>query len=135
DKLSSIIINGDKTVEEYVSEYFGITDMSATEKTKLQQAREAKDVAAIKLLLAQLIMPRAYITFAHHHHTGADVNLYAYIPEGVNFSPGNYDNVEITQKIVEFLGLDMKEATRRLQENFSYISKGQPVVTKCEYHN
>lgn len=54
-----------------------------------------------------------FIQWTTHGHTAVDVNLYAK-GDGTEILRGSHENTEIGDFIVDYLGLDLDDITKRL---------------------
>jgi alkaline phosphatase len=103
-------LNADRSnVKEVMAEYYGITDLTE------QEIEDMKGAAAGRLNNATgpIISKRAHIGWTTGGHTGEDVVLYVYSPNG-DRPTGVIDNTDVSKYIERILGVDLKAATEKL---------------------
>jgi alkaline phosphatase len=84
------------------------------EQDEINALLEAEIPLARELILNKIINRRARIGWTTHGHSGVDINLYA-TGYGSELFGGNLENTEVSDKIAQVLGLDLKKITEKLQ--------------------
>lgn len=92
---------------EVVEKYYGITDLTDEEISKIKTTNEV--MAAVGAMMSK----RAYIGWIAGGHTGEDVPLSIYAPEGYGLH-GLVDNTDISHLMQSFLGVDNNSSTSEL---------------------
>ena len=109
------IINGksDGEIATLVEKYYGIKDLTAEEITLIKNGNIEKVEAS-----------RAKLGFTTTGHTGGDVAVYTYAPEGIDVISGVVDNTYIAKYIEKQISLDLAGTTsKRFTDISSEISK------------
>lgn len=105
------MLNEDRSnAADVLKEYYGIED-AAEEELELVKAAEARNMNAT---VGPMIARRANIGFTTGGHTGGDVTLYVWAPEGLSQLTGTVDNTDIARYMESAMGLDLAGATARL---------------------
>ncbi|MGM9935915.1 MAG: alkaline phosphatase, partial [Candidatus Ornithomonoglobus sp.] len=94
-------------VREVVAQYYGITDLTDEEVRKIESTNEV--MAAVGAMMSK----RANIGWIANGHTGEDVPLSIYAPEGYGLH-GIVDNTDISHLMQTFLGVDNNAVTSDL---------------------
>lgn len=109
------IISGktDSEIAELVEKYYGIKELTAEEITLIKNGNIEKVEAS-----------RAKLGFTTTGHTGGDVAVYTYAPEGIDVISGVVDNTYIAKYIEKQISLDLAGTTsKRFTDISSEISK------------
>ncbi|KAG2195283.1 hypothetical protein INT47_005058 [Mucor saturninus] len=95
----------------------GIDDITDQEVAKVNAWEPTENITTIHLanIFAEMVSRRAEIGWTTHGHTAVDVNLYAK-GDGTEVLRGSHENTEIGDFIVDYLGLDIDDITKRLVE-------------------
>ncbi|AZT91579.1 alkaline phosphatase [Caldicellulosiruptor changbaiensis] len=102
----------DENIKNIVSQYYGVDNLTQDEIDAIKKAPAGR----LNYVLGPIISKRSYIGWTTNEHTGEDVVLYAYHPNG--YVPhGVIDNTEVCDYMAEILGIDLGS----FNEN-SYIS-------------
>lgn len=140
-KLASVADPSDEYIKrEILEKGLGIADVGKEEMKKLKDG--SGNAYRNERLLADMISRRAQLGWSTSGHSGVDVNLYAYGYQAEKLR-GNHENTDISDFIVEIMGLDLnhitKELTRNLNSWYSPESKKHPggpqAVIIDHYHN
>ncbi len=135
----AIKIYEDRTadVKQVISNYYGINDLSDEESQAVDAALKAdaeKSVtrgqdSAIKAVLAGLMSKRANIGWTTSGHTGEEVTLYTYAPDGQRLA-GVVENTQIAEYIAKNLGINLDDLNKKLFVDASdtFKSKGADVT-------
>ena len=103
----------DSEIAALVEKYFGIKNLTNDEMDLVKKGNIEKVQAS-----------RAKIGFTTTGHTGGDVAIYSYAPEGVDVISGVVDNTYIGKYIEKQIGLDLAATTeKRFNDISSEISK------------
>ncbi len=100
-------------IREVMATYYGITDLTEEELIAIKEAK----AGTLNYVIGPMISKRAYIGWTTHGHTGEDVILGVYVPEGVERLSGVVENTDIAKYIENLLGLNLEEATQKLLVN------------------
>lgn len=104
------MLNEDRSnVEEVMSKYYGISDLTQEE---VQAIREAS-AGRLNYVIGPMISNRARIGWTSGGHTGGDVTLYTYLPGDERWT-GVRENTEIARYMAHALSLDLDAVTKRL---------------------
>ena len=95
----------DRSNLEEVAALYGLTNLSADERTALQQSKNLGQT------MSQLLSKRANIGFTTGGHTGDDVFLYSF---GPNRPTGLVDNTDLARIMASTLNVDLVETTATL---------------------
>lgn len=95
----------DRSNLEEVAALYGLTNLSADERTALQQSKNLGQT------MSQLLSKRANIGFTTGGHTGDDVFLYSF---GPNRPTGLVDNTDLARIMASTLNVDLAETTATL---------------------
>ncbi|MEC0181884.1 alkaline phosphatase [Paenibacillus peoriae] len=103
-------LNADRSnIKEVLSTYFGITDLTDEEVKAIKEAKEG----SMNYAVGPMISKRANIGWTTGGHTGGDVVLYTYAPNGDRPS-GVIDNTEVNKYMTRVLGLDLDTVSKQL---------------------
>ncbi|MDQ0046135.1 alkaline phosphatase [Paenibacillus polymyxa] len=103
-------LNADRSnIKEVLSTYFGITDLTDEEVKTIKDAKEG----SINYAVGPIISKRANIGWTTGGHTGGDVVLYTYAPNGDRPS-GVIDNTDVNKYMTRVLGLDLDAVSKQL---------------------
>ncbi|WPX08830.1 alkaline phosphatase [Anaerocellum danielii] len=92
----------DENIKKVVSKYYGIDNLTQDEINAIKNASAGK----LNYVLGPIISKRSYIGWTTNDHTGEEVVLYAYHPNG--YVPhGVIDNTEVCDYMAEILGIDL----------------------------
>ncbi|KAJ1926338.1 vacuolar alkaline phosphatase [Linderina macrospora] len=92
--------------------FMGIDDATQQEKLAIVKG-SSMSVDMCHRFVGQAVSTRARIGWTTGGHTGGDVGLYSY-GAGTSDLQGSYENVQINDYMVKYLGVDMVPVTRRL---------------------
>ncbi|ADQ08300.1 Alkaline phosphatase [Caldicellulosiruptor hydrothermalis 108] len=92
----------DENIKKIVSEYYGINDLTSDEINAIKNAKAGN----LNYVLGPIISKRSNIGWTSNGHTGEEVVLYAYHPNGY-IPRGVIDNTEICDYMAEILGIDL----------------------------
>lgn len=96
-------------IKEVMAEYFGITDLTAEEIQAIKKA----EPGSMNYTVGPIISKRSGIGWTTGGHTGGDVVLYTYAPNG-DRPTGVIDNTDVAKYMARVLGLDLGAVTERL---------------------
>ncbi|MDY8093388.1 alkaline phosphatase [Paenibacillus polymyxa] len=103
-------LNADRSnIKEVLSTYFGITDLTDEEVKTIKDAKEG----SMNYAVGPIISKRANIGWTTGGHTGGDVVLYTYAPNGGRPS-GVIDNTDVNKYMTRVLGLDLDTVSKQL---------------------
>ncbi|AJE53624.1 alkaline phosphatase [Paenibacillus jamilae] len=103
-------LNADRSnIKEVLSTYFGITDLTDEEVKTIKNAKEG----SVNYAVGPMISKRANIGWTTGGHTGGDVVLYTYAPNGDRPS-GVIDNTDVNKYMTRVLGLDLDTVSKQL---------------------
>ncbi|URJ58323.1 alkaline phosphatase [Paenibacillus polymyxa] len=103
-------LNADRSnIKEVLSTYFGITDLTDEEVKTIKDAKEG----SMNYAVGPIISKRANIGWTTGGHTGGDVVLYTYAPNGDRPS-GVIDNTDVNKYMTRVLGLDLDAVSKQL---------------------
>ncbi|WAM31564.1 alkaline phosphatase [Caldicellulosiruptor naganoensis] len=102
----------DENIKKIVSQYYGVDNLTQDEIDAIKKAPAGR----LNYVLGPIISKRSYIGWTTNEHTGEEVVLYAYHPNG--YVPhGVIDNTEVCDYMAEILGIDLGSFNQN-----SYIS-------------
>ncbi|WP_348619911.1 alkaline phosphatase [Paenibacillus polymyxa] len=103
-------LNADRSnIKEVLSTYFGITDLTDEEVKTIKDAKEG----SMNYAVGPIISKRANIGWTTGGHTGGDVVLYTYAPNG-DRPTGVIDNTDVNKYMTRVLGLDLDTVSKQL---------------------
>lgn len=103
-------LNAKRTnIKEVMARYFGITDLTAEEIKAIKEA----EAGSLNYTVGPMISKRSGIGWTTGGHTGGDVVLYTYAPNG-DRPTGVIDNTDVAKYMARVMGLDLDAATARL---------------------
>ncbi|WP_342418433.1 alkaline phosphatase [Paenibacillus sp. FSL H8-0168] len=103
-------LNADRSnIKEVLSTYFGITDLTDEEVKTIKDAKEG----SMNYAVGPIISKRANIGWTTGGHTGGDVVLYTYAPNG-DRPTGVIDNTDVNKYMTRLLGLDLDTVSKQL---------------------
>jgi alkaline phosphatase len=127
-------LNADRSnIEEVMSEYFGIDDLTPEEEAAIKAAK-AGDV---NYAVGPIISKRAFIGWTTGGHTGEDIVLYTYLPNDERIT-GTLDNTDIPKICAGVWNIDLDSVTRRMfiEAKGAFEAKGAKVtVDKSDASN
>lgn len=106
-KLASPRTNSN--IKQVVGQYYGITDLTNKEIETIRRAEAGR----LNSVIGPMISERAHIGWTSGGHTGGDVALYSYAPEGRKLH-GVLENTDIARAMESALGLDLAAVSKRL---------------------
>lgn len=112
ERIVAELAEGNRSPAEVARTRMGF-ELSQDEVDALEARRSDPD--QLQEMVSELISSRAGIGWTTGGHTAVDVNLYAYGPGSGRFI-GHYDNSYIGRTVAELLEIDLRQLTRRLQE-------------------
>lgn len=127
-------LNADRSnIKEVMATYFGITDLTEAEIAAIKAAKPG----SMNYAVGPIISKRAHIGWTTGGHTGEDVVLYVYAPNGVERLTGVVENTDIAKYMEEVLGLSLTDATKKLfvDANAAFKAKGASVELKDSGNN
>ncbi|MDQ0491949.1 alkaline phosphatase [Paenibacillus brasilensis] len=103
-------LNADRSnIKDVLSAYFGITDLTDEEVKTIKEAKEG----SMNYAVGPIISKRANIGWTTGGHTGGDVVLYTYAPNGDRPS-GVIDNTDVNKYMTRVLGLNLDTVSKQL---------------------
>lgn len=103
-------LNEDRSnVRAVMADYYGITDLTDEEV----EAIVATPAGSMNYTVGPMISKRASIGWTTGGHTGEDVVLYSWSPDGDNLT-GVVENTDVARYMARKLGVDLGETTNRL---------------------
>ena len=123
-------LNADRSnITVVMKTYYGISDLTAEEIKEIKGTEEG----SMNYTIGPMIAKRANIGFTTKGHTGEDMPLYVYSPEGVDQLTGTVENTDIAVYMEKAMGLDLSKTTDALfvKARTAFESKGATV----EYDN
>ncbi|HYE82532.1 MAG TPA: alkaline phosphatase [Clostridia bacterium] len=119
--------NADRSnIAEVMASYYGISDLTAEE---IKQIKDA-EAGSMNYTVGPMLAKRANVGFTTNGHTGEDVVLYTYAPEGVDLLTGTVENTDIAVYMEKAMGLDLSAASEKLfvDAKTAFEAKGAAVV-------
>lgn len=105
------LLNEDRSnAVEVMAEQFGVDDLTDEEIETIKTA----EAGSMNYAVGPMIARRANIGFTTGGHTGGDVTLYVYAPEGVTQLTGTVENTDIARYMEKAMGLDLDATTQKL---------------------
>lgn len=120
------MLNADRSnITEVMAKYYGISDLTGAEIAEIKETK----ADSMNYTVGPMIAKRTNIGFTTNGHTGEDVALYVYAPEGVDLLTGTVENSDIATYMEKAMGLDLSTATDRLfvKASAAFASKGATV--------
>lgn len=103
-------LNADRSnVREVMAQYFGITDLTDDEIKAIKEA----PARSMNYAVGPMISKRAGIGWTSGGHTGEDVVLYSFSPDGDNMTGVN-ENTDVAKYMARKLGVNLDEASKKL---------------------
>ncbi|MCQ4086545.1 alkaline phosphatase [Saccharibacillus sp. JS10] len=96
-------------IKQVVAQYYGINNLTNKEVESIRRAEKGK----LNSVLGPMISERAHIGWTSGGHTGGDVVLYSYAPNGQKLS-GLLENTDIAREMASALGLDLDAVSKQL---------------------
>nr|WP_246369700.1 alkaline phosphatase [Saccharibacillus deserti] len=96
-------------IKQVMAQYYGINDLSNKEVEAIRRAEKGK----LNSVIGPMISERAHIGWTSGGHTGGDVVLYSYAPDGRKLS-GLLENTDIARAMASALGLNLSEVSKQL---------------------
>lgn len=97
-------------IVEVMEEYYGITDLTEEEIEAIKNTK----AGSMNYTVGPMISERANIGWTTNGHTGEDVPLYIYAPEGCKKLSGLVENTDIANYMAELFGISLAETTSKL---------------------
>jgi len=119
-------LNTDRSnIAEAMKTYYGMSDLTAEEVKEIKDTEEG----SMNYTVGPMIAKRANIGFTTKGHTGEDVTLYVYAPEGVDQLTGTVENTDIAAYMEKSMGLDLRKTTDDLfvKARTAFEAKGATV--------
>jgi len=123
-KFKGLFTQARTNLRPLMKEYYGITNLTGSEMTNLQNAKDDQVFGLVNSIVAL----RANIGYTTWGHTGEDVMLGVYSP-GRDRPEGLIQNTDITRYMEQVLGLDLEAATGSLYRDAfpAFLAKGADV--------
>lgn len=90
--------------------YYGITDLTAEEIEAIKNT----ETGSMNYTVGPMISKRANIGWTTNGHTGEDIPLYIYAPDGVDKLGGVVENTDIAGYMAKLFGVSLSDAADRL---------------------
>lgn len=97
--------------QELVVRRLGITDALETELSAL-----ATNPAAATFIFSRMVSVRARVGWSTHGHSAVDVNIYSSGGAAAEKIRGNVENTDVGKFLAEYLGVDVEEITKELED-------------------
>ena len=105
------LFHADKSnIAEVMAQYYGIIDLTDEEI----EAIKSTSAGSMNYTVGPMISKRANIGWTTNGHTGEDVPLYIYAPEGCKKLSGVVENTDIAYYMAELFGVKLSDVTSRL---------------------
>ena len=120
------MLNADRSnIVEVMGKYYGISDLTADEITAIKETEKGK----MNYTVGSMISKRANIGWTTNGHTGEDIPLYVYAPNGVHRLTGVVENTDIAKYMEKVLGLNLSVTANKLfvPARSSFEAKGATV--------
>lgn len=115
-------LNADRSnAVEIMAKYFGVSDLTAEEIKAIKET----EAGSMNYTVGPILSKRSNIGWTTNGHTGEDVVLYIYAPDGVSKLTGVVDNTDIAFYMAKLTGTSLKEATDKL-----FVSAGPAFKAK-----
>lgn len=132
--------NKNADVKWIISSYYGISDFTDEESKAIEDAMKAdaeKKVtrgqdSAIKAVLVNMMNKRASIGWDTSGHTGEDVTLYTYGPNGQKLT-GVVENTYIAEYIAKNMGFNLDDINKQLFVNTEDAFKAKGAEVTIDY--
>ncbi len=108
--LEKVLTADRSNVVEVMAKYFGITDLTEEEIAAIKKTKNG----SMNYTVGPMIAKRANIGFTTGGHTGEDVTLYVYAPDGIDQLTGTAENTDIARYMEKVMGLSLEQATKKL---------------------
>jgi alkaline phosphatase len=109
-KFATMLLPDRSNVDNLAGTWYGLTDLTADEKTALAGAAKVADMGP---MMVAMLAKRANLAYTTTGHTGEDVVLYSWSPDGDRLT-GTVDNSDMAKYMAKKLGLDLAATTKRL---------------------
>ncbi|RHZ74902.1 hypothetical protein CDV55_107816 [Aspergillus turcosus] len=116
-------------VRELLEKGLGITDATDEE---IDSILDPDSPINPQYQFADIISRRAQIGWTTHGHSAVDVNIYASSSKDAWPLVGNHENTEVGQFLADYLDLDVKDITKRLQSSSAWSFADVEVVTSTD---
>ena len=93
-----------------MDQYYGITDLTEDEIEEIKNTKSG----SMNYTVGPMISKRANIGWTTNGHTGEDIPLYIYAPEGCKKLSGVVENTAIADYMADLFGIKLPEVTDRL---------------------
>ncbi|MDF2936720.1 MAG: alkaline phosphatase [Paenibacillaceae bacterium] len=104
------VLNADRSnIKEVMAEYFGITDLTDAEAAAIKSTK----AGSLNYTVGPMISDRARIGWTTGGHTGEDVVLYSYSPNG-DRPMGVIENTDVAKYMARMLNVSLDETTKQL---------------------
>ncbi|KAJ5751867.1 Repressible alkaline phosphatase [Penicillium odoratum] len=114
-----------------LEKHLGITDASDEEVKALLHPQPGLSPGYV---FADIVSRRSQIGWSTHGHSAVDVNIYASSTKDAWPLVGNNENTDVGNFLANYLGVDVKDATKRLQASASWRVSSDEVSTQSDYH-
>lgn len=99
------MLNADRSnIAEVMKTYYGISDLTMDEIKAIKETKKGE----MNYTVGPMIAKRADIGFTTTGHTGEDVVLYDYAPQGIGQLTGTVENTDIARYMERAMGLDLE---------------------------
>ena len=107
--LEPLMAKDRSNLVEVVANYYGISDLTKDEIERIQKAKPNK----LNLAVGEMMARRSNIGFTTYGHTGEDVILGIYAPDGVR-PTGVIENTDVAKYMANTLRIDMDKLNKKL---------------------
>lgn len=105
------LLNEDRSnIVEIMSQYYGVDDLTEEEIEAIKNT----EAGSLNYTVGPIISKRANIGWTTIGHTGEDVPLYIYAPEGVEKLSGVVENTDIADYMSDLFGINLADVTKQL---------------------
>lgn len=108
--LESVLTEDRSNVVEVMEKYFGIANLTNEEIKAIKETENG----SMNYTVGPMIAKRASIGFTTGGHTGEDVTLYVYAPDGADQLTGTVENTDIARYMEKVMGVSLEDATKLL---------------------
>lgn len=104
------------TLKKYINEKLVVPGLGILDATDKELSDVASNPVQAQDLLARMISTRAQIGWSTHGHSAVDVNIYSSGGAGTDAIRGNVENTDIGKFLRSYIGVDVADITKELQE-------------------
>ncbi|KAL2271526.1 hypothetical protein VTJ83DRAFT_897 [Remersonia thermophila] len=126
--VSAYPAESERALMDWINQELVIRRLGIPDALEMELSALATNPTAALTVFSKMISQRARVGWSTHGHSAVDVNVYSSGGPGTEKIRGNVENTDIGKFLAEYLGVDVDEITRELQDKL--VAQGVPSSEK-----